>query len=95
MPRGRSADGTNTVPTLLRSYMLAQLLPELRERKGFLLVLGSANVDEALRGYYTKYAFHRILIAGRMCYFLYELVNKNNFSSRRILSSIACTCWQI
>lgn len=37
------------------SYLLAQLLPWVRGRKGFLLVLGSANVDEALRGYYTKY----------------------------------------
>ena len=27
----------------------------VRERPGGLLVLGSANVDEALRGYYTKY----------------------------------------
>lgn len=37
------------------SYMLAQLLPWVRNRSGFLLVLGSANVDEALRGYMTKY----------------------------------------
>lgn len=37
------------------SYMLAQLLPWVRGRSGFLLVLGSANVDEALRGYMTKY----------------------------------------
>merc|ERR1712157_74504 len=40
------------------SYFLAQLLPWTREdckSGGFLLVLGSANVDEALRGYYTKY----------------------------------------
>ena len=39
------------------SYMLAQLLPtpRVRDTGGFLLVLGSANVDEALRGYYTKY----------------------------------------
>lgn len=37
------------------SYFLCQLLPWVRQRKGFLLVLGSANVDEALRGYYTKY----------------------------------------
>lgn len=36
-------------------YMLAQLLPWVRGRSGFLLVLGSANVDEALRGYMTKY----------------------------------------
>jgi len=37
------------------SYLLAQLLPWVRSQKGFLLVLGSANVDEALRGYMTKY----------------------------------------
>jgi len=36
-------------------YMLAQLLPWSRDRRGGLLVLGTANVDEALRGYYTKY----------------------------------------
>jgi NAD+ synthase (glutamine-hydrolysing) len=38
------------------SYFLAQLLPWVRRSGGgFLLVLGSSNVDEALRGYYTKY----------------------------------------
>ena len=37
------------------SYLLAQLLPWVRGRSGFLLVLGSANVDEGLRGYMTKY----------------------------------------
>jgi NAD+ synthase (glutamine-hydrolysing) len=37
------------------AYFLAQLLPWVRDRKGFLLVLGSANVDESLRGYMTKY----------------------------------------
>ena len=37
------------------SYLLAQLLPWVRSKSGFLLVLGSANVDEALRGYMTKY----------------------------------------
>ena len=40
---------------MVLSYMLAQLLPWTRGRSGFLLVLGSANVDEALRGYMTKY----------------------------------------
>jgi len=40
---------------MVLSYMLAQLLPWTRGRGGFLLVLGSANVDEALRGYMTKY----------------------------------------
>jgi NAD+ synthase (glutamine-hydrolysing) len=37
------------------SYLMAQLLPWVRGQKGFLLVLGSANVDECLRGYFTKY----------------------------------------
>lgn len=39
------------------SYLFAQLLPTVRKRKagGGLLVLGSANVDEQLRGYLTKY----------------------------------------
>ncbi|GAB5360407.1 hypothetical protein AAMO2058_000625300 [Amorphochlora amoebiformis] len=40
---------------MVLSYLLAQLLPWVRGREGFLLVLGSANVDEALRGYMTKY----------------------------------------
>jgi NH3-dependent NAD+ synthetase len=37
-------------------YLLAQLLPWVRGKgSGFLLVLGSSNVDEGLRGYMTKY----------------------------------------
>ena len=40
---------------MVMAYLCAQLLPWVRGRKGFLLVLGSANVDEALRGYMTKY----------------------------------------
>lgn len=40
---------------MVLSYLFAQLLPWVRGRSGFLLVLGSANVDEALRGYMTKY----------------------------------------
>ncbi len=40
---------------MVLAYLSAQLLPWVRARKGFLLVLGSANVDEALRGYMTKY----------------------------------------
>jgi NH3-dependent NAD+ synthetase len=35
---------------MVLSYLCAQLLPWVRGRSGFLLVLGSANVDEALRG---------------------------------------------
>jgi NAD+ synthase (glutamine-hydrolysing) len=37
------------------SYLLAQLLPWVRGKRGTLLVLGTANVDESLRGYVTKY----------------------------------------
>lgn len=38
------------------AFLMAQLLPWCRGRRngGFLLVLGSSNVDEALRGYLTK-----------------------------------------
>ncbi len=37
------------------AYLFAQLVLWTRDRPGGLLVLGSANVDEALRGYMTKY----------------------------------------
>eukprot|EP00884_Botryococcus_braunii_P002475 jgi/Botrbrau1/12228/Bobra.0197s0021.1 len=40
---------------MVLAFFLAQLMPWVRSRSGFLLVLGSANVDEALRGYLTKY----------------------------------------
>lgn len=40
---------------MVMAYLCGQLLPWVRGRKGFLLILGSANVDEALRGYMTKY----------------------------------------
>jgi len=44
---------------MVMSYFLAQLMPWATDKDpstgGSLLVLGSANVDEALRGYYTKY----------------------------------------
>jgi NAD+ synthase (glutamine-hydrolysing) len=40
---------------MVLSYLFAQLLPWVRGRSGGLLVLGSSNVDEALRGYFTKY----------------------------------------
>ncbi|PAV20178.1 glutamine-dependent NAD synthetase with GAT domain-containing [Pyrrhoderma noxium] len=40
---------------MVLAYMFAQLLPLVRGRQGGLLVLGSANVDESLRGYLTKY----------------------------------------
>ncbi|KIY65087.1 glutamine-dependent NAD synthetase with GAT domain-containing protein [Cylindrobasidium torrendii FP15055 ss-10] len=40
---------------MVLAYMFAQLLPWVRGGQGGLLVLGSANVDESLRGYFTKY----------------------------------------
>merc|ERR1712032_1764012 len=40
---------------MVLSYLFAQLMLWVRERPGFLLVLGAANVDEGLRGYLTKY----------------------------------------
>jgi len=42
---------------MVLAYLLAQTLPFIRGRSspGSLLVLGSANVDESLRGYLTKY----------------------------------------
>lgn len=65
VPRFLSRGGTATEDLALQNiqarlrmvmaYLLAQLLPWVRARQGFLLVLGSANVDEALRGYMTKY----------------------------------------
>ena len=71
VPRFSNQGGTRTEDLALQniqarvrmvvSYMLAQLLPWLRScggnttSGGWLLVLGSANVDECLRGYMTKY----------------------------------------
>lgn len=42
---------------MVTAYYFAQLLPTVRKREngGSLLVLGSGNVDECLRGYLTKY----------------------------------------
>ena len=40
---------------MVSAYLLAQLTPWVRGHSGFLLVLGTSNVDEALRGYMTKY----------------------------------------
>lgn len=37
------------------AYLFAQLMLWVRGRPGGLLVLGSGNVDESLRGYLTKY----------------------------------------
>jgi len=64
-PLFRSLGGSNSEDLALQniqarsrmvtSYLFAQLLPWVRGKSGFLLVLGSANVDEGLRGYMTKY----------------------------------------
>ncbi|KAK5132567.1 hypothetical protein LTR08_008884 [Meristemomyces frigidus] len=40
---------------MVLAYALGQLIPFSRGSEGGLLVLGSANVDECLRGYLTKY----------------------------------------
>uniref|UniRef100_A0A182JFP2 Glutamine-dependent NAD(+) synthetase n=1 Tax=Anopheles atroparvus TaxID=41427 RepID=A0A182JFP2_ANOAO len=40
---------------MVLAYLFAQLMLWVHGRPGGLLVLGSANVDEALRGYMTKY----------------------------------------
>jgi NAD+ synthase (glutamine-hydrolysing) len=40
---------------MVYGYLLSQLLMWATGREGSLLVLGAANVDEALRGYMTKY----------------------------------------
>lgn len=66
-PRFRTQGGTvaeglalQNIQSRLRmvfAYLFAQMLPTVRARRGAgsLLVIGSANVDEQLRGYYTKY----------------------------------------
>ncbi|KAK3048357.1 glutamine-dependent NAD(+) synthetase [Extremus antarcticus] len=40
---------------MVLAYALGQLIPTSRGSTGGLLILGSANVDECLRGYLTKY----------------------------------------
>eukprot|EP01114_Cavostelium_apophysatum_P006067 TRINITY_DN17279_c0_g1_i1.p1 TRINITY_DN17279_c0_g1~~TRINITY_DN17279_c0_g1_i1.p1 ORF type:complete len:706 (-),score=170.39 TRINITY_DN17279_c0_g1_i1:44-2161(-) len=65
IPKFKVHGGTNTENLALQniqarsrmvlSYYLSQLLLWTRGKPGGLLVLGSANVDEALRGYFTKY----------------------------------------
>ena len=69
--RYNTQGGTNTESLALQNiqartrmvlaYLLAAILPQVRQSRGErqntggILVLGSSNVDEALRGYYTKY----------------------------------------
>eukprot|EP00210_Caulerpa_lentillifera_P003695 g3528.t1 len=66
IPKFQSSGGTQVEDLALQNiqarlrmviaFTFSQLLPWFRGRKGgFLLVLSSANVDEALRGYMTKY----------------------------------------
>uniref|UniRef100_A0A0G4IER3 Glutamine-dependent NAD(+) synthetase n=1 Tax=Chromera velia CCMP2878 TaxID=1169474 RepID=A0A0G4IER3_9ALVE len=40
---------------MVLAYMLASLLPWVRGKNGWLLVVATGNVDEGLRGYLTKY----------------------------------------
>jgi len=40
---------------MVLSYLMAQLVPWTRDERGFLLVLGTSNIAEGLRGYLTKY----------------------------------------
>lgn len=64
-PRFKTHGGTSSENLALQNiqarsrmviaYFLAQLLLWVRGRDGALLVLGTSNVDEALRGYMTKY----------------------------------------
>lgn len=70
IPRFKSNGGSSTENLALQNiqarsrmvlaYLFAQLVPTFRARRngGALLVLGSANVDESLRGYYTKYDWY-------------------------------------
>jgi NH3-dependent NAD+ synthetase len=48
---------------MVSAYYFAQMLPTVRQRPGggSLLVLGSGNVEEALRGYLTKYGKNFLL----------------------------------
>ncbi|CAG8642028.1 12158_t:CDS:10 [Funneliformis caledonium] len=52
VPKFRVHGGSNVENLALQNI---QLMPWVRNRDGSLLVLGSANVDECLRGYLTKY----------------------------------------
>ncbi|KAJ3703849.1 hypothetical protein LUZ61_007554 [Rhynchospora tenuis] len=65
LPRYKVDGGSNTENLGLQNiqarvrmvlaYMLSLFLPWMHNKSGFYLVLGSSNVDEALRGYLTKY----------------------------------------
>ena len=51
----RALENIQARTRMVFSYLLAQLLPWIHGKTGSLLVLSSSNVDEALRGYLTKY----------------------------------------
>ncbi|KAL8656094.1 MAG: hypothetical protein Q9210_000479 [Variospora velana] len=53
---------------MVLAYLFAGTLTMARGRAGNLLVLGSANVDEALRGYYTRYGSGGVLTLDRLEY---------------------------
>jgi NAD+ synthase (glutamine-hydrolysing) len=40
---------------MVMSFLMAQLVPWTQGGNGFLLVLGTSNIAEGLRGYLTKY----------------------------------------
>ena len=40
---------------MILSYLMGGLIPWKLKKNGYLLVLSSANLDEGLRGYFTKY----------------------------------------
>ncbi|CAK8690570.1 unnamed protein product [Clavelina lepadiformis] len=65
IPKFKARGGTQTENLALQNiqarirmvlaYVFAQLMQWVKGKPGSLLVLGTSNVDEALRGYYTKY----------------------------------------
>lgn len=40
---------------MVLSYLLAQIIPVIENRKGFLIMLGTGNADEWILGYCSKY----------------------------------------
>jgi len=40
---------------MILAYLMGGLIPWHTKKEGYLLVLASANLDEGLRGYFTKY----------------------------------------
>lgn len=60
------------------AYLFAQLSLWTRGKNGALLVLGSSNVDEALRGYFTKYERNGSWICCYLC-----ILFPNNFDRDR------------